>query len=416
MVTRVLSDTQMKRFADYLFDREDWSSKAARILRAILESRSPRLSEIAEAMSGNPAAHYKTIQRFLAEVDPKRALWRLYHEEAPFVLVDVTEVPRSQARKTEYVGRLQDGKTRGFWLLVLATPYRGRAIPFSLVTYSSRTIRQSGRSRNLEHRRALGEVQMRVGDKPVVMDREFSYGGLLEALQEAGLHFVVRLNAGRHPTFTGEDGEKVTLTIAPGERKVYRGLAYLGKVRVNVAGEWPKGLREPLWVMTDGEPEEGLEIYRQRMKVEECFKDLKDLLSLGKVMNKKQENMEKMVAMVLIAYALGLLVGEELRDLVYGPVFRDGGSAGPGDPPPEGRDDEAVLPAGPTARPEDRPRGGLQPRPGEKTGGKRWGLYSGLFVLLKQKIRVSAQVFRQLIDRVLEFFRCLVFGGVRTHF
>lgn len=35
MVTRVLSDTQMKRFADYLFDREDWSSKAARILRAI---------------------------------------------------------------------------------------------------------------------------------------------------------------------------------------------------------------------------------------------------------------------------------------------------------------------------------------------------------------------------------------------
>ena len=30
-----LSEAQVKRFTDYLFDREDLSSKAARILRAI---------------------------------------------------------------------------------------------------------------------------------------------------------------------------------------------------------------------------------------------------------------------------------------------------------------------------------------------------------------------------------------------
>ncbi|MFN3929268.1 MAG: transposase [Thermoflexus sp.] len=283
-------------------------------------------------MPGSPQANYKAIQRFLAETNPKEALWRLYHEEAPFVLVDVTEIPRPQARRTSYVGRLRDGKTRGFWLLLLATPYRGRAIPFSFVTYSSQTIDQSGSSRNLEHRRALREVRELVGDKPLVMDREFSYGGLLETLQEAGMHFVIRLNASRHPTFTGEDGEERTLTIAPGERKIYQGLYYQGKVRVNVAGEWRKGLEEPLWVITDLEPEKGLAIYRQRMKIEECFKDLKDLLSLAKIMNKKQENMEKMVAMVLMAYAFGLLVGEELRDLVYGPGPRDGGFKSAEDP------------------------------------------------------------------------------------
>lgn len=134
----------------------------------------------------------------------------------PFVLVDVTEIPRPQARRTSYVGRLRDGKTRGFGLLLLATPYRGRAIPFSFVTYSSQTINQSGSSRNQEHRRALGEVRALVGDKPLVMDREFSYGELLETLQEAGMHFVIRLNASRHPTFTGEEGEEGTLAIAPG--------------------------------------------------------------------------------------------------------------------------------------------------------------------------------------------------------
>jgi len=35
-----------------------------------------------------------------------------------------TEVERPQGRETEYMG-----ETRGFWLLLLATPHRGRAIP-----------------------------------------------------------------------------------------------------------------------------------------------------------------------------------------------------------------------------------------------------------------------------------------------
>jgi hypothetical protein len=54
------------------------------------------------------------------------------------------------------------------------------------------------------------------------------------------------------------------------------------------------------------------------MKIEESFKDLKSLLHLEKVMNKKREKMERVVALVLLAYALGLLIGEALRDRVYG--------------------------------------------------------------------------------------------------
>ena len=70
--------------------------------------------------------------------------------------------------------------------------------------------------------------------------------------------------------------------------------------------------------MTNLEPEEGLEIYRARMKIEESFKDLKDLLNLEKLMSKHQEQMEKMVALVLLAYAIGLLLGEAVRDRMYG--------------------------------------------------------------------------------------------------
>ena len=66
------------------------------------------------------------IQRFLRQADPKAALLRLFQADAPFVIGDPTEMPRPQARKTSYVGTLKDGTTRGFWLLLLATPYRGR--------------------------------------------------------------------------------------------------------------------------------------------------------------------------------------------------------------------------------------------------------------------------------------------------
>ncbi len=54
------------------------------------------------------------------------------------------------------------------------------------------------------------------------------------------------------------------------------------------------------------------------MKTDESFKDVKNLLDLEKIMNKKREQMEKVVALVLLASAIGLLVGEALRERVYG--------------------------------------------------------------------------------------------------
>jgi len=119
-------------FAQCLFDEERVARKAAQILKAILRARSPRLSDIAQHMPGNPEAKYKEIQRFLHRVDLKTALLRLFQLDAPFVLADPTEIPRPQARKTAYVGRLKDGKTRGFWLMLLATPVSGAGTTLSL--------------------------------------------------------------------------------------------------------------------------------------------------------------------------------------------------------------------------------------------------------------------------------------------
>ncbi len=101
------------------------------MLKAILAAQSPRISAISRAMPGNPEANYKAIQRLLDRIEPQAV-------DAPFVIGDPTEMPQPQACKTEYVGTLKDGKTKGFWLLVLATPFRGRALPFSFITFPLR--------------------------------------------------------------------------------------------------------------------------------------------------------------------------------------------------------------------------------------------------------------------------------------
>jgi hypothetical protein len=183
-------------FTEGLFDREE--EKAARILWSILESRSPRKSDWSQVFSdSSEGTNYRTIDRVLPKLDAKTALLRLYDPESSFVLVDPTEIERTQAKNTEYVGRISDGKTLGFWTVIFAQPYRGRAIPFHFGIYSERTIGEQATSRNLQWRELVWEIKELVGETPLVFDREFSARRWLKTLDEAGCRWVVRLKTPR---------------------------------------------------------------------------------------------------------------------------------------------------------------------------------------------------------------------------
>lgn len=290
-----------------LYDDAELAERAGEIGAAILEARSLRLTDIAVKMEGESAAGYKRIQRFLGKADPRTVLWRLFQEDAEFVIGDPTEIERPHAWKTEYVGKLKDGKTRGFWALILATPYRGRAIPCGMVTYSSRTIVQGLDSRNLNHFRAFEGLKDMLGGSPLVLDREFSYVELMLNLFEEDINWVIRLNLRANPPKFYDDGKEVALTISPGETVVLNHIWYMGKVCMNVVGTWKKGLSEPMWVMTNLEAKRGLQIYFVRMKIEETYRDLKSLLGLTKLMNKQQVYMEKMVSLLLLIFTIASL-------------------------------------------------------------------------------------------------------------
>lgn len=377
-----------RAFLRHLIDEEKQVEQGAEILKGLLEAQSPRMSNISEKMSGQSDRNYKTIQRFVKKVDLKQILLRFYQEETEFVIGDPTEMERYKAPRTAYVGTLSDGKTPGYWMMVLSTPFRGRSLPFSFVVYSSRTIGAQSTSRNQEHFRCFEAVNGLLGERPLVLDREFSYEELMEVLYIEQIQFVIRLNLGdqhKQARLVDTDGEPVKLFIQPGETIIRPNVRYLGTVKVNLIGFWRKSLSKPLWVMTTLEPKRGLEIYLRRMKIEQTFKDCKDLLHLTKLMNKKQALLEQMIALCLLTYVAGVWLGEALRDVVFGKI------------------EIASL-----------PQALLNRTPVDANAHPKWLLYSGLFVLLKQKLRLSKTQVEAVTSSAASAFATLIYGNVRS--
>jgi hypothetical protein len=137
--------------------------------------------------------------------------------------------------------------------------------------------------------------------------------------------------------------------------------------------------------MTSLEPKRGLEIYQKRMKIEQTFRDCKDLLHLTKLMNKKQALLEQMIALALLAYVVGVWFGEAIRDVVYGKL------------------DIAQVPDALLNKPQV-----------DANQHPKWLLYSGLFVLLKQKLRLSKRQVEAVAIAAASAFGILVCGDVRT--
>ncbi len=118
--------------------------------------------------------------------------------------------------------------------MILATPFHGRATPCHIVNCSSKTINDEATSRNRHHFEAFAQVKQLLGDKPLVLDREFSYLDLMENLVFEGINSVIFLNEG--PKFTDQQGNLVALSICKGETRILNKVFYMGKVFVNVIG------------------------------------------------------------------------------------------------------------------------------------------------------------------------------------
>ena len=140
--------------------------------------------------------------------------------------------------------------------------------------------------------------------------------------------------------------------------------------------------------MTSLDAKEGQRIYFTHMKIEESFRDLKNLLGMTKLMNKQQTCMEKMLALLLLVFTIGLMVGESVRDHLYGKLIVENKQV----------PDNDRVPGTP-----------------KRKKGKKWRRYSGLFVLLKQKWSLSFRDQRIILDNAFAAFTALVQHPVLTY-
>ena len=221
---------------------------------------------------------------------------------------------RPWSHKTPWVGRVRSGKRRGYWVLVLGFPWQGRVLPCFILRFSSQTLQQQGRSRNMEHMQAVDRLRQVLGDKPLMLDREFGYTEFLQYLTCRGVQYVIRLNTRAH--IDDAQGRRLTLLLARGETKVWRNVWYRGEVAVHVAGTWVPDAPEPLFVVTSIDPWRAVRLYLTRMTIEASFRDLKNLLRMDDNMSRSERIVDLLLWIALLAYALVVWVGEFVRDHV----------------------------------------------------------------------------------------------------
>jgi len=274
-----------------------------------------RISSIARNIKGNTDSVYRMISRFLDDFEIfEEIIPRILLSSARFVIGDPTIIEKKYARKTTYVCYVRPEK-KGYYLLTFGAPFKGRTIPFGIHTYSPATIAEDCSSRNIEHTRGLAEIVEIIGDLPVIFDREFSYGGLLKDFEAEKTHFVIRLNQGNKVKLYDQNHNEVELSIGYGKRKIWKNLLYKNEIKVNVAACWMKGFNNPLFVITNlDNASEAIDLYLERMKIEQSFKDLKDKLGIHKCMSKKYINLKKMLVIAMLAYMLLCISGETIRD------------------------------------------------------------------------------------------------------
>ncbi len=322
----------------------------AEVLQAILQAGSARWSEIARHMSGSEAAAYKRIQRLVARFDPREVLRQWCLQDAPIVILDATEVERPYARRTEYVGVLppkEKGKKRrrksakktearqgeqkddkeetparprrGFWLLLLGLPFRGRVLPCGWWTYSSKTLGDEASSQNLEVRRFLEDLLTLLQGRPLVADRGFHDRKFFAWLQAHGIPFIVRVRMKPPLDLTDAQGDPLRPVVLPGQTQIWTWVSHHELQGLTLIGHWEEGWSEPLWLLTTWpNPKEALTWYRWRMRIEAGFRDLKSYLDIEANMNQRWAWMDRTMGLVLLAYGLALLAGELLRDLRWG--------------------------------------------------------------------------------------------------
>lgn len=207
--------------------------------------------------------------------------------------------------------------------LLAAVPYAGRALPLACYTFGYPLSESSFLSQNqLEHIFILDTEQaLPLGIAPVwIADRGYARSLLLEQSEKEGRAYIIRGRCGTVITFRGIRMKLCQLKAKPYHALRYENIEYHAqrKVLIDVVVYHEPSYKETWYLLVPVgcrsllSPLEVVRLYRERMQIEQSFRDFKTHLGLRGLKLKVDvvARMGRLLLAFLLAYTLCILLGE----------------------------------------------------------------------------------------------------------
>jgi len=219
-----------------------------------------------------------------------KRLWRFLNNEAvdPRDAVGALTRQAFQVRSEGWVPVVMDetGLKDRATLLAAAVPYHGRALPLAMYAYAPQLLRKS----LWAIREGLLSVIREALPEPdrrrllLIGDRGYAASHFFRRLLKAQIAFVIRVprKVLVHMACGSHCLETLVADLEPGQWRILRGVRYGPlRARLNIVLWWQADQPEP-WILatTLDSAAEARDYYRQRMGIEELFKDLKGSFAL----------------------------------------------------------------------------------------------------------------------------------------
>lgn len=243
---------------------------------------------------------------------------RFEHKKFIPILIDPSFVKNRIVGSPSKTRNDQQKAEKGFFLLSAAIPVQGRAISFFQFVWRNTQIGYRVYE-SLNSMFAIQFIKIRdllksVGSKAVfIMDRGFGYEYFLDKCPSIGVHYVIRVRDLKTRIVLVRNKKECPIAELVSRMKedtICYKVYYKGTIYTNLIIR-KKGRH--VWVLASdiSDPSAVVNLYKQRMKIEETFKDWKSTgFDIEKIQIRQWDILLKIIWCVVIAHMILYLMGE----------------------------------------------------------------------------------------------------------
>lgn len=193
-----------------------------------------------------------------------------------------------------------------------------RAVPIAWLVMKKAVFDKDRKSRNDAEEQLIGHLRKALGKHPWILlaDRGFCRADLIVKLKAWGVNFVIRACGSTWVEGGGLSGLLDNVPRPVGRARRYEDVLYQKrrKVAVGLVVTHREPAAEPWYLLTNvAGVREVVGLYRQRMWIEESFRDAKSNLGLAQLWLATPERIERMLILVALVMLLAVLVALQYR-------------------------------------------------------------------------------------------------------